>query len=1442
MEKSLFNLHQKPRSFITEAARRNAVNRILVMLFALLLIPQGLLALEYVKYDASNGKFEKVSIDAKDYVNLTGNTNPQLVDGATYVASTDQIFSRLYVRGTVNIILCDGTTFTANKGIEVTSGATLNIYAQSQGTGKLIANGYTETASGGIYAAIGGSYNPTNGLDHTSPAESNVYIHGGNITAASDNISANGIGEASYGKGGPRTTVYGGTVNARGSFDGRSGNAAFYYLTLGPGITCFGSNVDANPAENAQIGSVSTYYIYMKTVDTIDLKLGDTQVRTTNAFNILNSDMSGDKAATASFDLSSNTLTLNKATFNDNITSGLASLTIELNGNNSLTGTKGYIESTVNTATLTIRKGTDKGSLSLTNSVYASAVQGFASVTLNEVYLHASNCCEYVGGEVLAYQYPATEAAPASYVQNLEFTTDVYYPLWVQSTQVSESDKEDVFKSGNAEVSFSNTGTNTLTLNGVSIDSSNGIESGFDNLTIVLNGKNSINTNTAAHYYPIFSIVPTASLTIQPANTQGCSLSLSSSTESFQVVKGFSTVIHSGLAFTSSTGTSLNDANTFDAALALDLANANYNYAIAPTTYTGAAVVPTTITLSGGAGQTTLTQNEGYKIGGYKDANKANLSSAPVNFGNYYVTIEGIGNFAGTVDVPFEITKKSLTDPSISVSLSSNSATYTGNDIDATPLITVTESGKPLPSTNYSVGYKKNNGTELTDVEGVFDAGSYKVVVSGTGNYTDSKTFDFTVNRANVASVVVDITGWTYGNYNAAENSPNLMEGSNPGNAPANSIVYEYKKQTDPVTAYNATVPTAAGDYTVRATVPQTTNYNSATGTVNFTISQAAGAISFAAPIVEKIFGDASFTITANNTGDGTVTYSSGDGNVATVDNNTGAVTIKASAPDGITITATVVDGTNYTYATKTASYTLKVANAAISGITATGYTGTYDGNAHGISVNASDGATVKYGTTAGSYTLTASPTYTNASSTPYVVYYEVSQPNYTTVVGSANVTISKAAGSISFANPSINKTFGDADFTNAVTNTGDGIVTYSSGDGNVATVDNTGVVTIKASAPDGITITATVVDGTNYTYATKTASYTLKVANAAISGITATGYTGTYDGNAHGISVNASDGATVKYGTTAGSYTLTASPTYTNASSTPYVVYYEVSQPNYTTVVGSANVTISQAAGTISFANTSIDKTFGDADFTNALNKTGDGTVTYASDNTSVATVDANGKVTINGSGLATITASVVDGTNYTYATQTATYTLTVSDRTATIAFKTGRTYQTFYAANETFLVPDGVTAYIVTGVNGKSVTVTKVSYIPAAEPVLLESTPGSTIAKDPSETIAGNLLRYAAKSVAADGNQYVLYSDEFVKASGTIDGKVFLDLTGLPSPARAFVIRTENATSIEDVFGEEADGDAKWYDMQGRRINKPNKAGLYIKDGKKVVVKTRY
>ena len=106
---------------------------------------------------------------------------------------------------------------------------------------------------------------------------------------------------------------------------------------------------------------------------------------------------------------------------------------------------------------------------------------------------------------------------------------------------------------------------------------------------------------------------------------------------------------------------------------------------------------------------------------------------------------------------------------------------------------------------------------------------------------------------------------------------------------------------------------------------------------------------------------------------------------------------------------------------------------------------------------------------------------------------------------------------------------------------------------------------------------------------------------------VTATGYSGTYDGSAHGITVNAPEGATIKYGTAADAYTLEAGPTYTTSGD--YTVYYQVTMPGYTTVTGSATVTISKAAGSISYATATIDKSTSDAAFTNTLTKTGDGT-----------------------------------------------------------------------------------------------------------------------------------------------------------------------------------------------------------------------------------------
>ena len=557
---------------------------------------------------------------------------------------------------------------------------------------------------------------------------------------------------------------------------------------------------------------------------------------------------------------------------------------------------------------------------------------------------------------------------------------------------------------------------------------------------------------------------------------------------------------------------------------------------------------------------------------------------------------------------------------------------------------------------------------EVAEMEEAAYTAGVDLTDNGDGTWTLAATPGFDVEleveyKADL-TLTVNIEGWTFG---ATANTPTVS-----GNEGSGAVTFEYKKKGAADDSYSTDVPTDAGEYTVRATVAETDDYVDGTATADFTIAKAAATISYETASVSKTYGDADFTNDLTNTGNGTVTYTSNNESVATVNSETGLIHIVGSGE--ATITATVADGTNYTYAVKTAQYAIGVNTAAMS-VTATNYTGTYDGDSHTITVTVTEpeGTTVKYGTVEGTYDLDEAPAYTDAGI--YSVFYQVTKANYTTVEGSAIVTIDKAAGVISFAESSISKTYGDADFTNTLTNTGDGTVTYTSNNESVATVNSeTGLVTITG-APGEATITATVTDGTNYAYATATATFSVGVNSAAIT-VSAEGFTGTYDSKSHTITVTVTEpeGTTVKYGTTAGEYTLDEAPAYTDAGE--YTIYYQVTKANYTTVENSAVVSIQKAAASISYETTAVSKTAGDEAFVNALTMTGDGTVTYSSDNVNVATVNSEtGEVTIKGTGNATIKATVVDGTNYTYATKTAQYTLTVEAATGISDVKTDAT-----------------------------------------------------------------------------------------------------------------------------------------------------------------------
>lgn len=557
---------------------------------------------------------------------------------------------------------------------------------------------------------------------------------------------------------------------------------------------------------------------------------------------------------------------------------------------------------------------------------------------------------------------------------------------------------------------------------------------------------------------------------------------------------------------------------------------------------------------------------------------------------------------------------------------------YTGTAI--TPSVTVTLAGAAASlteGTDYTLSYASNT-----------DVGTGQITVTGIRKYTGSTIQNFTIY---LATVPVTASGY-YGVYDGDAHGITVT-------APADATV----KYGETPGVYDLEVsPTYvnAGTYTVYYQATKA-GLNATTGSETVIIAKAPASISYETTAIKKTYGDSEFTNPLTLTGDGTETYRTSDRDVAVVDAATGEVTIVGEGT--ATITATAADGMNYAYDPNTASYEITVEKARMT-VTSAGWTGDYDGQPHSITVNAPEGAKVRYGRAEDSYNLNRLPTYTNTGS--YTCYYQVTMDNYYPVTGHETVTINKAAATISFETASVEKTKGDDPFTNPLTNTGDGKVTYSTSNSSIAAVNaTTGEVTIKNYGT--ATITATVKEGVNYVYAENTATFDVVVGTASME-VTATGYNGIYDGQSHGITVTAPEGAKVRYGETEGEYTLYTSPKYTNAGT--YTVYYQVTKTNYTTVTGSATVTIAKADAKVEFAQKELTAKIG-KDFTTPQLTLDPAnlTVTYTSSDEEVATVDAEtGEVELVSPGEVTITATFAGNDNYNGASDA--YVLTVLQR----------------------------------------------------------------------------------------------------------------------------------------------------------------------------------
>jgi hypothetical protein len=316
--------------------------------------------------------------------------------------------------------------------------------------------------------------------------------------------------------------------------------------------------------------------------------------------------------------------------------------------------------------------------------------------------------------------------------------------------------------------------------------------------------------------------------------------------------------------------------------------------------------------------------------------------------------------------------------------------------------------------------------------------------------------------------------------------------------------------------------------------------------------------------------------------------------------------------------------------------------------------------------------------------------------------YLEIKSTKYCWV---SSIEVSYSSGdpiepTISFPEGSYNATLGTTFSAPTLSNNSDGTLTYSSSNTDVATVTDAGVVTMKACGSTKITANVAASDD----YKEGSAFYTLNV-NAVVAPII------TFDGTeyASGESVTKRAGKTLTFATTApdaeiwyttddtdpdAAATTPVGTKYTseltvNATTTykvrTYVLDVDANDVQSTVSTFTVNITTEKETPTFSFASSEESVTYGN-DFTKpVLTNTSTATPVFTSSEPSVASVDAEGNVTIKAVGETTITASIDATEDYKAAEDS--YTLTVLENASapTITAETRVFYESFDKCNST-------------------------------------------------------------------------------------------------------------------------------------------------------------
>ena len=166
-------------------------------------------------------------------------------------------------------------------------------------------------------------------------------------------------------------------------------------------------------------------------------------------------------------------------------------------------------------------------------------------------------------------------------------------------------------------------------------------------------------------------------------------------------------------------------------------------------------------------------------------------------------------------------------------------------------------------------------------------------------------------------------------------------------------------------------------------------------------------------------------------------------------------------------------------------------------------------------------------------------------------------------------------------------------------------------------------------------------------------------------------------------------------------------------------------------------------------------------------------------------------------------------------------------------------------------------VRAYIATEASAGTVTFRRVYRVPANTPLLLKADNTETLTElipeleGTAEDVSDNLLQGSATNsvtLASDDTRYYVYGTHAGKAAfyyassiNSQAGKAYLPLTAVQAGAasRVYAVFDESVTEVETLKPTAIPAASEVYTLGGQRVGQPSKKGVYIVNGRKVVVR---